>query len=1145
MRRFIFQLFVSCTLALTLSAKVLDNFDDNTKTGWQDFSFPVGIKYADISERNGQLKFTLQPVGQSIFAASTKTSETFELKEGRTIEFRVDLVAGNGADSFAVLAFIPTSSSVQSLSGYGFAKSTTDILVTKALDKYFYNENPPNAIKNENVTMVLSLTVKNGSVIINTKVLDKDANNAVLFEKTFADTPAPDVLDDGTDNGPPYLGAGNFVLLCYEDNGKTQSSYEVTFDNAETYVTDTTVLDDFNDNTKTAWQDFSFPVGIKYADIAEQNGQFKFTLQPVGQSIFSASTKTSRTFDLVEGERVEFRADLVSGNGADSFAILAFIPTSSSVQSLSGYGFAKSTTDILVTKALDKYFYNENPPTQIKNENVTMVLSLTVKNGSVFINAKVLDKDANNAVLFEKSFVDTPQPDVLDDGVDNGPPYLGSGNFVLMCYEDNGKTQTSYEVVFDNAEVSAAPVAANTAPVISDIAPDPFSNFLPSSTTFSFKVTDDKALSSNSIALKLNGRAITNGLSFTGTGNSRTASFTGLSNNVSYAAVISATDSEGLKTETTVYFDTFSPQNFVIEAEDYNFNGGQFIANPVPLPEDSGPQPTGYANQAGIKGVDYNDTRGNFADVPYRPDDYVRMQHTLDFPRAKFVAAGGAAASVYDYDIGDIAAGEWLNYTRVFQPGSYAVYLREALRNGTQIEAALEEVTSDPTQPDQTTKPLGSFLTTPTGLQFVNVPLTDALGRPVVLNLSGQKTLRLRQVSGDPSDGSIYQNYLIFVPTAAAGPQRAAIANLVPAAGSQVETVTPVISTTIIDRDTTVKTNSIRLFVNGAAVNPVITGQTNGVSVSYSIAPLPPSGSNVLARLEFADSDNVVQTNEWSFTLNYKSLSAANRVSGTGVTRGLSVHFVQAPDTSGPLENSLSRAEDQLSPGSTIPKIVEVTNIVQVVNFNQAELDAGSIPGDQIVPGLDPDANGADNFAVEVLAYLDLSAGVHRFGVNSDDGFQVSSGARLNDKSVSPLDFHSGGPASQVFDFVVPQAGLYPFRLVWYERTGGAHAEWFSVDPQTGASTLINDPNSTNAVKAYVAVTVPADDIRVESAPVVNGPYAVDSSAVLDKSAGTITIPLSGTGNRFFRLNSATGQPRVSQIRRSGNSLILTYVLNF
>src|SRR5439155_7270594 len=154
-----------------------------------------------------------------------------------------------------------------------------------------------------------------------------------------------------------------------------------------------------------------FPVG-PYANIAEQNGHFKFTLQPVGQPIFSASTKTSRTFDLVEGERVVFSVDLVSGNGPDSFAILAFIPTSSSVSSLAGYGFTKSTTDILITKGIGKYFYNENPTPAIKNDNVTMVLSMTVKNGSVILNAKVLDKENNNASCRERVEVDAVAADV-------------------------------------------------------------------------------------------------------------------------------------------------------------------------------------------------------------------------------------------------------------------------------------------------------------------------------------------------------------------------------------------------------------------------------------------------------------------------------------------------------------------------------------------------------------------------------------------------------------------------------------------------------------------------------------------------------------------------------------------------------------
>ena len=837
----------------SISARVLDNFDDNTKTGWTDFLFPVG-PYAQITESGGQFKFNLVPVGQPIFAASTKTTETFDLKEGRTIEFRVDLVNGNGADSFAILSFIPTSQAVSSLNGYGFAKSTTDILVTKSLDKYFYNENPPTAIKNENVTMVLSLTVKDGNVIINSKLLDKDANNAVLFERTFVDTPGADVLSDGTDNGPAYMGPGRFVLMCYEDGGNTQASYEVTFDNAETFVTDSVILDNFNDNTKTDWSDFLFPVG-PYAQITEANGQFKFSLVPVGQPIFAASTKTSRTFDLVDGERIEYRVDLVSGNGADSFAVLAYIPTSQPVSSLNGYGFSKSSTDILVTKSLDKYFYNENPPTAIKNENVTMVLSLTARGETVTINAKLLDKDANNAVLFERTFVDTPGADVLSDGTDNGPAYMGPGRFVLMCYEDNGTTQASYEVTFDNAEASAAPLPTNLPPEIKNISIEPSANFVSTATPITFTASDNADLADADISITVNGQKFTagNGLTLSGPANNRTGTFNTLVANTNYTVTIEVIDAEDVTARETFTFDTFSPSNLMIEVEDYNFGGGQFIDNPAPSPEGVGAA-NGYAMQIGVKGVDYDDTRTNLDDVPYRPEDNVRMQRTLDFPRAKFIAAGGAAAGIYDYDVGDIAAGEWLNFTRTFPAGTFQIYLREALRNGTQIETVLEEVTSDRTQENQTTRVIGSFITTPSGLQFRNIPLTDALGNIITVELSGVETLRLRQASGAPSDGAIYQNYLLFVPVQSTGIQRATITSLSPAVGSTVNTVTPRIEATIANRDTTVVPASVKLFVNDTLANATVSPTAGGATVAYDITPLPPSPSTITARIEFTDS---------------------------------------------------------------------------------------------------------------------------------------------------------------------------------------------------------------------------------------------------------------------------------------------------
>ena len=138
-------LLLTAATALTTPAAIVDDFNDNTKTDWQDFTAVPGLGVP--VETGGQFKFVMPAVGQSIFSATRKTSAEYELKNGRTIEFKVDLVTGLGKDSFAILAFIPTVNSLGTLSGYGLAKSTTDILLTKGIGKYFYAANPATAIK--------------------------------------------------------------------------------------------------------------------------------------------------------------------------------------------------------------------------------------------------------------------------------------------------------------------------------------------------------------------------------------------------------------------------------------------------------------------------------------------------------------------------------------------------------------------------------------------------------------------------------------------------------------------------------------------------------------------------------------------------------------------------------------------------------------------------------------------------------------------------------------------------------------------------------------------------------------------------------------------------------------------------------------
>lgn len=1152
---------LSAVLVVPAFARVLDNFDDNTKTAWTDFTFvqPFGIP----AEQNGEFRFEIpaafQQQAKGVFAASTKSSETFTLQEGRTVEFRVDVVQGGAKDSFAVLSWIPVNPQGPSrLQGYSLAKSTTDALIVKGINKYFVADDGPTAeLKQENITLVLALTVKGGSVIVNARVLDRAANNQVIWDRTITDTAEADEMEDGTDDPKaPFLGAGNFVLYLYADYdaGAIEDPYVVVYDNAEVFVTETAILDDFNDNTKTDWADFTFvqPFGIP----VEENGGFRFEIPAAFQQqvkgVFAASTKTSKTFDLVEGERVEFAVDVVQGGAKDSFAVLSWIPVNPQGPSrLQGYSLAKSTTDALIVKGINKYFVADDGPTaELKQENITLVLSMTVRGGSVIVDARILDKVANNQVIWDRTIVDTPEADEMEDGTDDPKaPFLGAGNFVLYLYADYdaGAIEDPYVVVYDNAAVSAPPPPANVAPIISEVAPAQYANFLAATTAVSFKASDDKALPDANFSISLNGTNYTtaNGLVLSATGNSRTATLSDrLVANVNYRAVLRVEDAEGLVATTTLFFDTFAANSLVLEAEDYNFDAGSFIDNPT-LVTQGGFDANSYSMQTGYEGVDFHDTRGtpNGTDTVYRQNDPVRMQNSRDHPRAKFEAAGGAQNLVYDYDVVDIESGEWLNFTHTFPAGSYEIYLREALANMARGESVLERVTSDRTLPDQQTEVLGSFLGELTGFQYRNFPLTDGTGQnKIVVQLSGVQTLRLRQVTAD-GEGARALNYLVFIPTAATGPQRATITSLSPAPDSIVETVQPVIQIEIQNRDTSVKTDTIALTVNGLAVVPVITPLASGASVRYAMDPLPASDVVNQARVSFQDSENATVSSDWSFTVSYKSLNAANRQPGPGKDRGFAVRMVQAPAGTPDLANSLARAEEQLAPNSSIPVYVDTNTVMQLVNMSQDEGAAGffSAPDypESLVPGLD-EFNGTDDFAVEALAWLELAAGPYRFTVISDDGFKVSSGQALGDKE-PVLGFRNGGPADATtgtFDFVVPVAGFYPFRMMWYERGGGAHGEWSAVNLATGERKLINDSTTAAAVKAYLDI-VPAPAVKVQSSPVVNSGYADDATATVDTAAKRALVPVSGA-IRFYRLVGASAL-KITSAQVQGANLVMTY----
>ena len=100
-------------------------------------------------------------------------------------------------------------------------------------------------------------------------------------------------------------------------------------------------------------------------------------------------------------------------------------------------------------------------------------------------------------------------------------------------------------------------------------------------------VTDDQPLDPGAIRVTLNGVEFTsaNGLKVAGEEKSRTVTLGGLRATQTYHAVLTAEDSEGETETRDLFFDTLGKGSFVIEVEDYNFNAGEYLDEPVVIPE--------------------------------------------------------------------------------------------------------------------------------------------------------------------------------------------------------------------------------------------------------------------------------------------------------------------------------------------------------------------------------------------------------------------------------------------------------------------------------------------------------------------------------------------------------------------------------
>lgn len=265
------------------------------------------------------------------------------------------------------------------------------------------------------------------------------------------------------------------------------------------------------------------------------------------------------------------------------------------------------------------------------------------------------------------------------------------------------------------------------------------------------------AIPQNNVTLTLNGVANPN-LSFSGTTGSWNVSAPLATDVTNYTAVIQVTDDAGNTHATTLYFDTFSPASFLFEAEDWDFDNGQFINSPVIT---SVPQADSYFEKIGGTMDAFEGPTPPPATAPfrYRSLDALSTDVCTDTPTRALVAAQLTNPLAFNYNLAYWSSGSWANYTRTYPTGNFYVYGRLSGESGVTNSVAFDRVAP-------TAQSLGTFTFVGRGYNNYDwIPLRDPNnGQLQSVSLSGVATLRAT------SQGGVNPNSYLLVPVPVAPP---------------------------------------------------------------------------------------------------------------------------------------------------------------------------------------------------------------------------------------------------------------------------------------------------------------------------------------------------------------------------------------
>ena len=245
------------------------------------------------------------------------------------------------------------------------------------------------------------------------------------------------------------------------------------------------------------------------------------------------------------------------------------------------------------------------------------------------------------------------------------------------------------------------------------------------------------------INVNLDGIDVSPALAITGSASTKNVVYSGLLPNAMHIAILSITNSLGHSIRVTNRFDTFSQDNYMVEAEDFDYDGGQFVASWFP---------EAYLGLGATTNIDFQHSPFVAEAFLYRSAG-IPTDLTHDALRAAFINVGA-----FDWDLTWFGNGDRANYTRVYPTGNYYVYGRFSGLGSYSIY--LDQVISGATTVNQVTKRLGRWGNTGLGYRIYDwVRLTDdGLASPVLVKLNGLTTLRIT------TGGDSNPNFIMLVP---------------------------------------------------------------------------------------------------------------------------------------------------------------------------------------------------------------------------------------------------------------------------------------------------------------------------------------------------------------------------------------------